>query len=139
MVFFNINIHGLKSNKGFLCGSDDPFFYIERARSENQDEFLKVIQSEPVRKSLNPTWTNQMYAAKEISNGDLDCPLRFKVYSWRNSGYHKFFGEMQTSLTNIKRGQTVYSLADSSGNDIGSQFEFSNFRFKFCFGRNKIR
>lgn len=56
LIYFSVNIHNLRSNKGWFCGSDDPFFYIEKARNDNQDEFLKVIQSEPVRSNLNPSW-----------------------------------------------------------------------------------
>ena len=95
IIYFSVNINNLKSNKGWLCGSDDPFIYIERARETNKEEFIKVIQTEPVKSDLNPSWRNLKYEAKEICNGDLSCPLRFKIHSWRNSGHHKFFGEFE--------------------------------------------
>jgi len=61
-----MSIKKLKSNKGFLCGSNDPFIYIERARREDKSEFIKVIQTEPNKSNLNPSWENNMYEAKEI-------------------------------------------------------------------------
>jgi len=36
--------------------------------------------------------------------------LRFKIYSWRNSGYHKFYGEFQTTLAQIVKGEKEYNL-----------------------------
>ncbi|CAI2386987.1 unnamed protein product [Moneuplotes crassus] len=54
IVYFSMRINHLKPNKGWFCSSDDPFFFIERARESNQKEFLRVIQTEPVSNNLNP-------------------------------------------------------------------------------------
>ena len=126
IIQFDMSIKKLKSNKGFLCGSNDPFIYIERARREDRSEFIKVIQTEPNKSNLNPSWENNMYEAKEIWNGDLECPLRFRVYSWRSNGYHKFYGEFETTLQSVSQGNQDYNLF-KNGKQTQSIFTFSNF------------
>lgn len=126
LVYFSINIRNLKSNKGWFCGSDDPFIYIERARSQSVDEFLKVIQTEPVRSNLNPSWHHLCYPAKELCNGNFECPIKFKVYSWRNSGYHKFYGEFETTIEQIRQGNHLFNLT-KDGSVLESEFQFEGF------------
>lgn len=52
------------------------------------------------------------------------------MFSWRNNGYHKFYGELETTLVAIANGSTNYQLNDSSGNVTKSQLQFSNFRIE---------
>lgn len=118
VIYFSLYVNGLVSNKGFFCcHKDDPFFYIERARGEDKNEFLKIIQSTPCKSTLSPTWMNLKYLAKEICNGDYDCPLRFKFYSWRDSGYHKFYGQFETTINALIQGVLDYNLTNN-GNII---------------------
>ena len=56
VIHFDLKVSDLVSNKGFFCGSNDPFIYISRARSENLLEFIRVIQLEPIRNNLFPSW-----------------------------------------------------------------------------------
>ena len=128
LIYFHAKVKSLISNRGFFWGSNDPFFYIERARSENHDEFLKVFQSDPKRHTLNPTWMNMKHEAKAIWNGDYDWPLKFKLYSWRNSGYHRFYGEFLTSINQINNGVNEYSLFKDEKIVEGSTFTFEEFK-----------
>lgn len=93
---------------------DDPFFKIERARGEDKTEFLAVIQSEPKKSTLNPAWMDLKYLSKQICNGDYDCPLRFKFYSWRNSGYHRYYGEFETTINTMRQGTLDYNLLNKN-------------------------
>jgi len=79
-----------------------------------------------VRSSLNPSWHHLCYPAKELCNGDLNCPLKFKVYSWRDSGYHKFFGEFQTTIEQIRQGNHSFNLMKDD-NVLNSEFKFEGF------------
>ncbi|CAI2365779.1 unnamed protein product [Moneuplotes crassus] len=118
IIYFGLDVTNLKSNKGFLCGSDSPFVYIERQRSEDHNEFLRIIQIEPVIGTLNPTWRNLKFEVKEICNGDLKCKLIFKVCSWRNSGHHKFYGSFETCLEEILQGRREFNICDTNNNPI---------------------
>ncbi|CAI2365621.1 unnamed protein product [Moneuplotes crassus] len=131
IVHFGIDIINLKSNKGLLCGSDNPFIYIERQRSEDHHEFIKVIQVEPIIGSLNPTWENLKYEVREICNGDPKLKLVFKVYSWKNSGYHKYYGHFETTLEEIKGGKREFSLCDINNQPVyNSEKQESTLKFK---------
>ena len=48
MIYFDLEVKNLKSTKTFLCGSDDPFFFIERSRTVDSKDFLRVVESEKV-------------------------------------------------------------------------------------------
>ena len=70
---------------------------------------------------------NQRHEVKELWNGNYDLPLKIRVFSWRNSGYHKFYGEFQTSISQIANGVIDYNLFKDDQIVPGSIFKFEGF------------
>ena len=70
---------------------------------------------------------NQRHEAKELWNGNYDLPLKIRVYSWRNSGYHKFYGEFETTINQIASGVIDYNLYKNEQIIPGSTFKFDGF------------
>ena len=57
MIYFDLHAINLPSKKKFcFFGSNNPFFYIERTRSPDSQEYVKVIQSECQHNTTNPEW-----------------------------------------------------------------------------------
>ena len=50
-------------NKMCIFGADCPFFFVERTRSPDSDEFIRILQSN-VSSGSNPTWKNLRYSSK---------------------------------------------------------------------------
>ena len=94
----------------FWLGNDDPFYFVERSRSPDSQDFVRIIQSPVARGTNNPIWRNVMYTARKLWNGEDDNLLKFKFYSWSNSGDHKPYGEFTTSLRQLKSGESEYNL-----------------------------
>ena len=77
-------------------------YFVERSRNPDSDEFIRVIQSEPVRGTTNPKWPLQKYTSRKLCNGDENNRIKFKLYSWRDNGYHTPYGEFITTLADLK-------------------------------------
>ena len=70
----------------------------------------------------------QKFSARKLCNGDENNRLKFRLYSWRDNGYHAPYGEFTTTLENLKK-QIEYELR-KTGTKIQipkCQFKFENF------------
>lgn len=114
------------AKKFFCCGSDDPFYFIERSREPDSDEFIRILQGTTQRGTTDPTWNRLKYKARKICNGDENNRIKFKFYSWSDSGDHTPYGEFITSLNQLKNGEHSYQL-----NRMDSNTPVGNATFEF--------
>ena len=126
-IYFTGRAYDLPTKKMlFWIGSDNPFYFIERSRSPDSNDFVRVIQSKVASGTNNPIWRNIMYTARKLCNGEQDNRIKFKLYSWDNSGDHKPYGEFTTSLRRLKSGEIEYNICKND-----SSVEIPKARFVF--------
>ena len=127
MVYFDAIAVNLPSKKFLWFGNNNPFFFIERSRTPDSDEFIRVIQSQPKHGTTSPRWNKLKYSAKQLWNGDPNNRLKFWLYSYDSAGHHKPYGEFYTSLTQLINGETHYELYKiDSAEMLNRQFVFDN-------------
>lgn len=83
----------------FGFGKSDPFFVISQIRSDGS--FVKVFESEVIKKNLNPVWKTQVIPVQRLCNGDYERLLRVEVFDWESNGSHQFIGSHQLTLTDL--------------------------------------
>lgn len=128
MVYFDAVAVNLPAKKVLCFGSDNPFIFIERTRSPDSDEFIRVIQTPHQSGTTNPKWNKLSFSIRKLSNGEINNRLKFKVFSFSKSGNHKAYGEFITSLAQLMRGEFQYDLYEIGTKvSIGRYFEFQNF------------
>lgn len=96
-------IQGSLSSKKFLCfGSDNPYLMIERARQNNQKDFVRVLQTQYKFEDTKPWWDAHQMTMADFCNNNKYLPLRFSVYSYTNSGDHPKYGSVECTLKQIE-------------------------------------
>ena len=128
MVYFDLQIENLKSQKFCIFGTDDPFFFIERSLKPDSNKLIRVHEQEKKVSTCNPLWTRLRFPAKKLCNGDIHNRIKFICYCYKANGYHKEYGEFSTTLDQLIQGETEYKLT-AIGNEsvsIGSTATFKN-------------
>jgi Ca2+-dependent lipid-binding protein len=110
MIYFDAVAVNLPSKQMWFFGSDNPFMFIERSRSPDSDEFIRVIQTDHKAGTTNPKWNKLRFPAKKLCNGEIDNRLKFKLFSFSKSGKHKAYGEFVTTLAQLIQGELKYDL-----------------------------
>ena len=111
LVYFSAKAFKLPSKtKMGLFGYDRPFYFIEYERTPDSNDFVRVLQSEPIEGTTNPDWGKVKYSARKLCNGQIDTRIRFQIYRWSNKGHHKPYGEFVTSLRQLINGEKEYEL-----------------------------
>jgi hypothetical protein len=99
----------LKSKKKMgLFSTNNPFLVIRRPLSQDIDNVsdtnsLKVYSSEPLRDTTNPWWEIPIIKFQTLCNSDPDMPLVFEIWSFQDSGKHRLYGRVKTSVNDIIR------------------------------------
>ena len=130
MVKFDCSIQGLPSQRYWLFfGNDDPFFYIERSKTPDSDEFIRIYESDPVYNTVDPKWSKQILSAKRLCNGEPNNRLRFIIFSFSSQGYHTPYGEFICTLQEILDGKTEFDIKKMDSVEyLSCQFRFLNFK-----------
>lgn len=90
---FQFRASGLSRKNMMGLGTSDPFYVISRKQgSEISAPYVKVFESEVVKKNLNPIWRCHRLLSQSITNGDYSANLKFDVYDYEKSGKHKLIG-----------------------------------------------
>ena len=112
-----------------LFGYDKPFYFIERTRNPDSNEYIRVLQSDPISGTINPTWAKMKYNLRKLWNGEEDNRLIFKIYRWSEKGHHKPYGKFTTSIRKLKEGELEYQLQKIDTDEFipKATFAFENF------------
>jgi hypothetical protein len=102
--------------------------FIERSRSPDSDEFIRIIQTPHKSRTTNPVWNKLKFSIRKLCNGEINNRLKFKLYSFDYAGNHRPYGEFTTTLAQIIQGELQYDLCEiNSKTSLGRYFEFRNF------------
>jgi len=99
LLHLSLEAHGLDRKDWFGFGKSDPFYSIWRSREDN--EWVKVHESEYLLKNLNPKWKLANLNVQKLCNGDPVRPLKIEVYDWNSNGSHVLIGEVHTSMQGL--------------------------------------
>merc|ERR1719210_1841721 len=88
-------------DKKDFFGKSDPFFVVYKGSMSNPGKFVQVKKSEPIMKTLNPTWAPFNITVRDLCNNNYDRPLKVDVYDWNSSGSHEIIGSFVTSLADL--------------------------------------
>ena len=130
VVHFTAKAFHLPTKKKLiLFGYDKPFYFIERTRSPDSNEYIRVLQSDAIKGTVNPIWPKMKYSVSKLCNGEEDNQLVFKMYRWSDKGHHKPYGKITTSLRRLKSGELEYPLHKMDTDEIipKSSFTFNEF------------
>jgi len=111
---FQIRAFKLKNTyTGLLSKTSSPFFEVLRkVERPTGATWVKVYQSNVVKRDLDPVWNEATLDVEAICNGDLDRAIKVVLLDHRKSGKHKHMGEFETSL----RGLVTASMEGNAGN-----------------------
>ena len=77
-------------------------FFIERTRGPDSNEYIRVLQSDAIKGTVDPIWSKMEYSVNKLCNEGEDNRLVFKIYRWSDKGYHKPYEKIITSLRRFK-------------------------------------
>lgn len=112
----------LKNTEGFMRKSD-PF--VELSRRVDVAGGLtwdNVAKSDVVMDNLSPKWNEMVVELSILCGGDLDCPIRVRVYDHESKGDHELMGEFETNVSGLvaaSQSNTPFAL-QKQGKPTGS-------------------
>mmetsp|Transcript_29101 Transcript_29101/g.74748 ORF Transcript_29101/g.74748 Transcript_29101/m.74748 type:complete len:418 (-) Transcript_29101:682-1935(-) len=109
-----IEARGVKLAKKDTFGKSDPVLMFFRKQLEAAN-WVKVHQTEVVKKTLNPTWKKMVIKLGRLCNGDLFRPLRIECKDWDKDGTYDDIGHIETSLNEILSGRRELVLLHPKG------------------------
>lgn len=101
---FQLRAFKLKNtHKTSLMGmSSCPFFeLLRKVERPTGATWVKVYQSNVVRRDVQPVWNEATLDLEAICNGDLDRAMKVVIWDHRRSGKHKHMGEFETSVQGL--------------------------------------
>ena len=104
----------MNSCKTLCFGQDSPYLIIERAKQNNQKEFVRVHQTQYKFNKTEPRWDTTQMAMTDFCLNNKYLPLRFSVYSYQNSGTHPKYGEAVCTLKDIEMNPEI-AIKNSKG------------------------
>jgi len=115
----------LKNVEGVFRKSD-PFYEVYRnVDSAGGDTWELQFRSEVVKDNLNPIWDAQTLDLSRLCGGDLDLPIRIKVFDYERSGDHVPMGMIETTVSKLveahdedNRNMTLLKEGDKVGEII---------------------
>eukprot|EP00977_Amphora_coffeiformis_P010849 scaffold2541_cov175-Amphora_coffeaeformis.AAC.5 len=98
---FKFRGESLKNVEGIFRKSD-PFYEIFRnVDNAGGDTWELQFRSEVVKDNLNPEWDTQTVELSRLCGGDLDLPIRIKVFDYERSGDHVPMGMIETTVNKL--------------------------------------
>jgi hypothetical protein len=93
---------------------------IERARQNNQKDFVRVLQTQYKFEDREPWWDAHQMTLSEFCNNNKYLPLRFSVFSYTNSGDHPKYGDVVLTLKDIEmRVEQEIAIKNARGKNKG--------------------
>ncbi|KAJ6253473.1 copine [Anaeramoeba flamelloides] len=93
---------GKKLDKMDFFGKSDPFLVISKCQEGNK--YVPVVQTNFIKRTLNPTWQPFTVSVSKLCNGDFDRPLRFEVYDWNRTSASDLIGFARTTMRELQEG-----------------------------------
>ena len=129
-----LQMHGQKlaNTEGFMRKSD-PFVELSRrVDTAGGLTWDNVIKSDVVMNNLSPQWKEMAIELSILCGGDLESPIRVRVFDYESKGNHVLIGEFETNVNglvaaaqrntpftikkkNVATGTIVVAKADVSG------------------------
>ena len=98
---FQLRAFKLK-NVGSLGMISCPFFeLLRKVERPTGATWVKVYQSNVVRRELQPIWNESTLDLEAICNGDLNRAMKIVIWDHRRSGKHKHMGEFETTVQGL--------------------------------------
>jgi len=97
---FCIQLRAFKlKNTQTLGRTSSPFFeLLRKVERPTGATWVKVYQSNVVRRDLQPVWNESTLDLEAICNGDLNRAMKVVIWDHRRSGKHKHMGEFETTV-----------------------------------------
>mmetsp|Transcript_12908 Transcript_12908/g.17331 ORF Transcript_12908/g.17331 Transcript_12908/m.17331 type:complete len:597 (+) Transcript_12908:343-2133(+) len=114
----------LKSTEGLGLGilvKPDPYFELHRLTIDRKGWDL-VHRSPPVRNTLDPVWAEAVIDLGTLCRGDMNLPLRIKVFDHEKNGKHVDMGEFQSSVNGLLASKNFSATQDINQADLASAF-----------------
>jgi len=126
---FQLRAFELKNMQTSLVGMTScPFFeLLRKVERPTGAIWVKVYQSNVVRRDLRPVWNEATLDLEAICNGDLDRAMKVVIWDHRRSGKHKHMGEFETSVQgllnarepDVKGGEPISFTVNRQGKVVG--------------------
>ena len=101
----SVNASGLMSKKLWCLNRDSPFLWIERSwapgKHVEEDEMIKVLETRPIRDTLEPSWDIGWVKVTDLCNGDATWPIKFSIMNHVESGNFSTYGTLETTLNDL--------------------------------------
>jgi len=124
IAHFSLSAKNLDRKDGFgIFGRSDPFYSFFRSREDGS--FVKVFESEVIKRELNPKWKPIHVPVQIICNGDIDRPIKIQVSDWNSNGSHELIGENTTSLRALQSGKEFLLSHPHIAKKKGSKYKGS--------------
>ncbi|GFR41227.1 hypothetical protein Agub_g1900 [Astrephomene gubernaculifera] len=106
-----------------LLGRSDPFLEISRWQDDNST-LLPVYKTETRKNNLSPAWNEICVRATQLNYGDVNRPLRIRVYDYEANGSHRMLGFCDVTTQKLRemaqQHGAVISLQPPPGKGPGS-------------------
>ena len=103
----NWNCKQLENVSGWFSTSS-PFLRFFRSREDGN--WIKVHETPPINKNLNPDWEPFKIRMQKLCNGDPLRPIKIECWAFGSNSKHKSMGECQITIDDIKRNQRQWNL-----------------------------
>ena len=123
----SFQISATKIKKMDLFSQSDGFLEISRSTGDEKTAWVLVHTTEVKEKNANPDWRPFTLTASELCNSDHLRDLRFECYDSDGPGKKQLIGSFTTTLRDLARGTTTYTLRSAKGKDHGT-VHFNEFR-----------
>jgi len=98
---FQLRAFKLKNTQSLGMTSCPFFELLRKVERPTGATWVKVYQSNVVRRDLQPVWNEATLDIEAICNGDLDRAMKIVIWGHRRSGKHKHMGEFETTIQGL--------------------------------------
>eukprot|EP01132_Coremiostelium_polycephalum_P000624 gene624-774_t len=117
-----MRIAGQKLDKKDLFGKSDPYFILSKS---TQSGFVKVFESEVIKKTLDPIFREFQIKLEELNGGDMNREIKFDFYDWDSIGKHDFIGSFTTCGQELINGRKEFPIINVKKKEKKSSYQNS--------------
>lgn len=100
---FRFSANNLRERDKVIDKIDDPYFEVFKLESDGM-KWLRVYKSEVLMQNLAPTWAKASIPLPVICGGDLNTPIKIKIWDWVRGDTSEPLGHVETSVKKMVDG-----------------------------------
>lgn len=95
-ISFSMKANITRRMGGCLCGADNPYLLISRARAGETlaNEYIRVYSTKHQAGMSLPNFGSILFKTQQLCNSDMNLNIKFELCNYRTSGNHPSYGHV---------------------------------------------